>query len=186
MIVLAFRIVAALPGGGPGPARAVDEHGHGLVPAELFPVLDESVLPVLLFPVPPIIHELFILLVRDFIAVNEEIPDLHVLLELTSVDPDHAGGELPGLVELPQDLAGHVFVFRIIFPRGRGSQDGLETLLFQLESQVSIWHPHLLDGRYAQIFPFSIRVSIFLDIGLRPGRFRDDRQLSRDLCKESS
>ena len=110
VIVLALRVIATLPGRGSWPTGAVDESGHGLVPAELFPILDEFILPALLFPVPPLVHELLILPVRDFIAVDEEILDLDVLFILSPIDPDHAGGDLSGLVELPQDLAGQEFI----------------------------------------------------------------------------
>jgi len=117
MIFLAFGIVAALPGRGSGPARSIDEFGHGLVPGQFLSFLDELVFPVFFLLVSAFVHEVLVLLIRDLEPVHEIVLDLAEVFVFCPCDPDHSCGDFPGFVQAPEDLRRNGFGrFGIEFP----------------------------------------------------------------------
>src|SRR2546428_5360136 len=72
IVALGLGITTQFPTGGTGPACAVHEERHGLVPGDLAAVFEERVLPVFPFAITALVDKRFELPVGHFVLVEPE------------------------------------------------------------------------------------------------------------------
>src|SRR5205809_54679 len=102
ILILSLWIISGLPCGGPRPAGLIDQLRHGSFPAQFLAAFEKLLRPVFAVAVSAGICKLLVLLVGNFILVDEEIA-YRPIRRIGPQHPDHARWDLPLRVQGSMD-----------------------------------------------------------------------------------